>query len=109
MTKKRQYREFKDVIHVGSSFDSFLEEAGILEEVNAAVVKKVITRHLKEYMKERRLTQDEMAKQLGTSRSGLKRLMDPKNYSITLLTLNKAAAVIGKKIDMSLSSISKSK
>jgi hypothetical protein len=50
-----------------------------------------------------------MAKQLGTSRSGLKRLMDPKNYSVTLLTLNKAAAVIGKKIDMSLSSISKSK
>ena len=93
--------------HIGSSFESFLEEAGILEEVNAAAVKTVIARHLKEYMKKKHLTQDEMAKQLGTSRSGLKRLMDPKNYSVTLLTLNKAAAVIGKKIDMSLSSLSK--
>jgi predicted XRE-type DNA-binding protein len=95
--------------HIGSSFESFLEEAGILEEVNAAAVKTVIARNLKEHMKKKHLTQDEMAKQLGTSRSGLKRLMDPKNYSVTLLTLNKAAAVIGKKIDMSLSSISKSK
>lgn len=95
--------------HIGSSFENFLEETGILEEVNAAAVKTVIARNLKEYMKKKHLTQDEMAKQLGTSRSGLKRLMDPKNYSVTLLTLNKAAAVIGKKIDMSLSSISKSK
>jgi len=95
--------------HIGSSFESFLEEVGILEEVNAAAVKTVIARNLKEHMKKKHLTQDEMAKQLGTSRSGLKRLMDPKNYSVTLLTLNKAAAVIGKKIDMSLSSISKSK
>lgn len=95
--------------HIGSSFDSFLEEAGILEEVNAAAVKKVIAHHLKEYMKKKHLTQDEMAKQLGTSRSGLKRLLDPKNYSVTLLSLNRAAAVIGKKIDMSLSSIAKSK
>ena len=83
--------------HIGSSFESFLEEEGILEEVNAAVVKRVIARHLK----------DNMKKKLGTSRSGLKRLMDPKNYSVTLLTLNKAAAVIGKKIDISLSPASK--
>ena len=50
--------------HIGSSFDSFLEEAGILEEVNAAAVKAVIARHLKEYMKKKHLTQEEMAKQL---------------------------------------------
>lgn len=93
--------------HIGSSFESFLEEDGILEEVNAAAVKRVIAHHLKEYMKKKHLTQDEMAKRLETSRSGLKRLLDPKNYSITLLSLNKAAAVIGKRIDISLSSISK--
>jgi antitoxin HicB len=95
--------------HIGSSFDSFLEEQGILEEVNAAAIKKVIARHLKDHMKKKHLTQDQMAKQLGTSRSALKRLLDPDNYSITLLTLNKAATVIGKKLELTLTSEIKNK
>jgi predicted XRE-type DNA-binding protein len=88
--------------HIGSSFDSFLEKEGILEEVNASAVKTVIARNLKEFMKQKDLTQEDMADLLGTSRSGLKRLLDPKNNSITLLTLNKAASVLGKRIEISL-------
>lgn len=88
--------------HIGSSFDSFLEEEGILEEVNASAVKTVIARNLKEYMEQKDLTQEDMADLLGTSRSGLRRLLDPKNTSITLLTLNKAASVLGKRIEISL-------
>jgi antitoxin HicB len=93
MTKKK---------HIGSSFESFLEEEGILEEVNASALKAVIARNLKEYMGEKDLTQADMAELLGTSRSGLVRLLDPKNTSVTLLTLNKAATVLGKRIDITL-------
>ena len=93
--------------HIGSSFESFLEEEGIFEEVNAAAIKAVIARNLQEYMKKNDITQTDMAKQLGTSRSGLQRLLDPENTSVTLLTLNKAATVLGKKIEIALVSTSK--
>lgn len=93
MTKKK---------HIGSSFESFLEEEGILEEVNAAAIKTVIARNLQEYMEKKDLTQEDMAKLLETSRSGLRRLLDPKNTSVTLLTLNRAASVLGKRIDIAL-------
>ncbi len=36
-----------------------------------------------------RISQTEMAKHLGTSRSALKRLLDPNNYSITSITLSR--------------------
>jgi hypothetical protein len=84
--------------HIGSSFESFLEEAGILEEVNVAAIKAVIARSLQQHMEKEDITQTEMAKQLKTSRSGLQRLLDPENYSVTLLTLNRAASVLGKRL-----------
>ena len=93
--------------HIGSTFESFLEEAGIFEEVNVAAIKLVIADSLKNYMIEKDLTQTEMAKQLQTSRTGLQRLLDPNNYSVTLLTLNRAANVLGKKVAMNLVTVSK--
>jgi predicted XRE-type DNA-binding protein len=92
----------KNKKHVGSSFESFLEQEGILEEVNVAAVKAVIARNLKEHMKKHAITQTKMAEQLKTSRSGLQRLLDPDNYSVTLLTLNRAASILGKKVNMNL-------
>ena len=88
--------------HIGSSFESFLEEEGILEEVNVAAIKSVIARNLKEHMKKKDITQTRMAEILKTSRSGLQRLLDPDNYSVTLLTLNRAASALGKKININL-------
>ena len=99
MTKNKQ--------HVGSTFESFLEEAGIFEEVNVAAIKVVIAESLKNYMTEMDITQTEMAKKLQTSRTGLQRLLDPNNYSVTLLTLNRAATVLGKKVSMNLVTVSK--
>ncbi len=95
--------------NIGSSFESFLDQEGIREEVNVAAVKAVIARNLKEHMKKKAITQTKMAEQLKTSRSGLERLLDPENYSVTLLTLNRAASVLGKKVNMNLVSITKSK
>jgi antitoxin HicB len=95
--------------HIGSTFESFLEEEGIFEEVNVAAIKAIIARHLKEYMAKKHITQTELAKQLKTSRSGLQRLLDPENYSVTLLTLNRAASILGKKVNMNLVATPKSK
>ena len=88
--------------HIGQNFDDFLQEEGILEEVNVAVIKTIIAENLQKYMKDNLVTQVAMAKQLQTSRSGLQRLLDPNNYSVTLLTLNRAASVIGKKFAINL-------
>lgn len=86
--------------YIGSSFDDFLQEEGLLEEVNAAAIKSIISSNLKDYMEKKSITKTEMARQLGTSRSGLERLLDPENYSVTLLTLNKAANVLGKTFNL---------
>jgi antitoxin HicB len=88
--------------HVGSSFESFLEEEGIFEEVNVAAIKAVIANNLKKYIKRTAITKTEIAKELKTSRAGLERLLDPENYSVTLLVLNRAAKILGKKVDISL-------
>lgn len=95
--------------YIGSSFESFLEEDGLVEEVNVAAIKAVIAYHLRDFMNKANITQDEMAKKLRTSRSGLQRLLDPENYSVTLLSLNRAALVIGKKVHINLVGIAKPK
>jgi hypothetical protein len=55
--------------HSGSTFDSFLEEEGIREEVEAIVVKRVLAWQLSHAMREQRKTKQALAKQLHTSRS----------------------------------------
>ena len=54
-------------------------------------------------LKKKRLsTKSKMAGKMHTSRSSLNRLLDPENASVTLQTLARAAAVVGKKLDISL-------
>ena len=48
------------------------------------------------------MTQTAMAKKIGTSRAALKRLLDPKNTSVTLNTLGSAAAAVGKELYVSI-------
>lgn len=92
----------KHTKNIGSNFEDFLKEEGIQEEVEVAAIKSIIARHIKDYMEKNAITQTNMAKKLKTSRSGLERLLDPENYSVTLLTLNRAASVIGKKVNIKL-------
>ena len=87
---------------IGSSFDDFLAEEGISEEVEAGAIKKIIAYQLLEAIKKERLTKTALAVQLDTSRAAVNRLLDPDNESITLLTLKKAANVLGKKLRLEL-------
>ena len=84
--------------HSGSSFDSFLEEEGIREEVEAVAIKRVLAWQLEEAMKEQQKTKQTMAKQLHTSRSQLDRLLDPQNVSVTIATITRAARALGKRV-----------
>ena len=87
---------------IGSSFDEFLVEEGIYEEVEAGAIKKIIAYQLQEVIKKEQLTKTALAAQLETSRAAVNRLLDPENESITLLTLKKAANVLGKKLRFEL-------
>ena len=88
--------------HIGSDFDDFLKEEGILELTEAAAIKKVLAYQLQEAMKHLHLTKTTLAKKMHTSRSALERLFDPENESVTLITLNKAAIALGKKLKVEL-------
>jgi len=81
---------------IGSSFDDFLVEEGISEEVEAGAIKKIIAYQLLEAIEREHISRTVLATRLETSRAAVNRLLDPENESITLLTLKKAANVLGK-------------
>ncbi len=86
--------------HLGSNFDDYLKEEGTLEETEAIAFKRVLAYQLKEYMKLHQLTKHELAKQIHTSRSGLDRLFNPENVSITLQTLIRVVHLLGKQVQI---------
>ncbi len=88
--------------HVGPSFEDFLAEEGILDEVHATALKRVLAWQVKHGMAEKRLSKSAMAQAMRTSRSALDRLLDPSNEAITLRTLTKAAKVLGKRLRLEL-------
>jgi DNA-binding Xre family transcriptional regulator len=88
--------------NVGSSFDDFLEEEGLLEDVTAVAVKRFVAFQLTEKMAETNLSKAEMARRMETSRSALDRLLDPDNSSVTLQTLQSAVQALGGRLKIEL-------
>ena len=88
--------------HIGSSFDDFLAEEALLEEVTAVAVKRVIAWQIAQEMKAQHLTKTELAAKMHTSRAALNLLLDEKDTSLTLTTLAGAAAALGKKLKIEL-------
>jgi len=88
--------------HIGSKFDDFLKEDKLLEQVQTAAIKRVVAYQIAEEMKRKKLTKTEMASRMKTSRAALERLLDPDNTSITLITLERAASALGKKLKVEL-------
>jgi len=77
--------------YIGSSLDNLLEEDGILDEVEAIALKRVLAWQVSQAMQEKGLTKTEMAQQMHTSRASLDRFLDPENTSVTLNTMVNAA------------------
>ena len=88
--------------NVGSNFDDFLAQDGMLEEVTAVAVKRVIAWQIEQEMAAQKLTKTAMAEKLRTSRASLNRLLDENDTSLTLTTLAGAAAALGRRIKLEL-------
>ena len=95
-------------LHIGSSLDELLEEDGILAEVSAIAIKRVLAWQVSEAMSNQGLNKSQMAEQMRTSRTSLDRLLDPENTSVTLKTLERAATVLGKRLQIELVDIDES-
>jgi DNA-binding phage protein len=88
--------------NLGSNFDEFLAEEGLLEEASATAVKRYIAFQLAEKMSEDNLSKSEMARRMETSRSALDRLLDPSNPAVTLQTLQSAVRALGGRLRVEL-------
>ncbi len=88
--------------HMGSRFDDFLEDEGMLEEATAVALKRVIAWQIAQEMKAQNLTKTTLAKRMHTSRAALNRLLDEEDASLTLTTLASAAAALGKTVSLHL-------
>jgi antitoxin HicB len=88
--------------HIGSSFESWLDEVDLRSEVTAAAVKAVLARQLAAEMKKKGISKKRMAELMNTSRAQVDRLLDPDYGSATLESLLRAARVVGRELRLEL-------
>jgi antitoxin HicB len=88
--------------HRGSTLDSFLEGEGVLAEFQAKAIKEVIAWQLAEAMRERGLSKSRLAAMLHTSRTQVSRLLDPNDGNVTIETLQRAAQMVGRRVELQL-------
>jgi antitoxin HicB len=87
--------------HMGSGIDDFLKEEGIFEDAQAQAVKEVVAWQLAEAMKEQKISKNRMAMLLKTSRTQVDRLLSSED-DITLKSLQRAAAMVGRRVSIEL-------
>ncbi len=88
--------------HRGSDLPDFLKEEGVLEEVEARALKRAIELQLERLRKEQAVSKSALAERMNTSRAAVDRLLDASNPSLTLMTLEKAARVLKRKLKVEL-------
>ena len=71
-------------------------------ERDAFSIKRVLSEKLNIQIKRREISKAALARKLGTSRSAVDRVLDPKNTSITLRTLVRVANNLGYKINLTM-------
>ena len=86
---------------IGSDFDDWLAEEGILEEVEIAATKKAFVLQLEAEMKKKKIGKSRLAKIMKTSRTTIERLLDPCQPS-NLSTLIEASIAMGKRLNLSM-------
>ena len=87
--------------HHGTSLDSFLKEEGAFDEAQALAIKEVVVWQLMDAMEKGDMSKARLAVLLKTSRSQVDRLLDP-TRDVTLSTLQRAAALVGRKVQIEL-------
>ena len=86
----------------GTAFADFLKEEGTYEETTALAVKRVLAWQLEQAMEKEKISKNQMAKRMKTSRSQLDRILDPNNPKVQLDTIMKAATVLGRDVRVEL-------
>ncbi len=94
--------ERKGRIDREETFDEFLAAQGILADAEELALKEIIADQIREAMKEKRITKTAMAARMQTDRRQLDRLLDPRNPSVTLSTLRRAAQAVGRSLRIEL-------
>ena len=84
------------------TFDDFLESQGLLAICEEDAIKEIIADQIRVAMKTQGLTKTAMANRMQTDRRQLDRLLDPTNPSVTLSTLKRAAAAVGRTLRVEL-------
>lgn len=84
------------------TLDDFLDAEGTREAFQAVAVTEVLAWQIAQAMKAQHLSRKGLAERMGTSRSQISRLLDPKDGNVTLLTLQRAAEIIGRKVRLEL-------
>lgn len=87
---------------IGETFESFLRDEGIYEEVTATAIKRTLALQIEREMAAQNISKSEMARRMKTSATQLGRLLDPDNDRIQLDTLVRAASAVGKQLSVSL-------
>src|SRR3979411_382500 len=88
--------------HIGSSFESWLDQEGVRVEVTAGAIKSVVARQIANEMKKKKITKPRMAELMKTSRAQIDRLLDPDNGSATIESLQRAARIVGRELRLQL-------
>ena len=88
--------------HRGSDLREFLTEAGVLPETEALALKRAVALQFQQILEREHVSKTQFARRMKTSRAALDRMLDPENPSLTVSTLGKAAAALGRKVELRL-------
>jgi len=73
-----------------------------LEQAEETAAKRLVAFQLQEEMRRLNMSQKELADRMQTSRSSVRRLLDPENDSLTIKGLLRAAKTLGRRVEIRL-------
>lgn len=87
---------------LGGTLEDFLDELDEREEVYGEAIKRVLAWQIEAARQQNAISKSDMAARMGTSRTQVDRILDPRNVAVSLDTLEKAARSVGKKLKVEL-------
>jgi len=87
---------------LGDTLEEFLIEEGIRDEVYDTAIKRVLAWQFEQARTAQSLSKSALAATVGTSRTQIDRVMDPENLAVSIDTLSRVAAALGKGIKIEL-------
>ena len=87
--------------HWGSTLDDFLKEEGVYQTTKAAAVMRVVAWQLAQEIERQGISKTDLAARMHTSRAQLNRILKAES-NVTLETLQRAAALVGRELHVEL-------